>query len=218
MRIADKEKRSPLGLLGLLDIEQHLSASDGNDFAQLLDAQLQTCLQAHLRGSRAENMQRARRHAMLAELCQLGHRVLAFTGQVGRIPEQLPSPPMDEDALCALMEELGHLARVRVWTSQSEQIFAALVKLYPEHPAGHLGQAMLRLEREHYAEAAALFATVQRLAPDNLQALLGMGMLHYLAGKFRLAVDCLTPLRQSEGQNQRIARAILALPELGPYL
>ena len=216
MRIADKEKRSPLGLLGLLDIEQRLAHSQGSALAQQLDQQLQACLQAHVRGSRTDEMRVARRHAMLAELCQLGSYVMALTGLPGRSTAG-SAVAIDEPALRDIFEELGHLARVRLWTAQSEQIFDLLVRLYPDHHSGYLGQAMLRLENGHFSDASTLFATVERLAPGNQQACLGLGMLHLLSGKAMLAVDCLSPLRRASGENGRIARAMLSLPELRPY-
>ncbi|EJN02569.1 lipopolysaccharide assembly protein LapB [Herbaspirillum sp. YR522] len=216
MRIADKEKRSPLGLLGLLDIERRLANSQGSALAQQIDQQLQACLKEHVRGSRTDEMQLARRHAMLAELCQLGSYVMALTGLPNRSSAGA-SVAIDESALRELLEELGHLARVRLWTAQSEQIFDLLVRLYGDHPGGYLGQAMLRLENGHFREASALFDIVERLAPGNQQACLGMGMLHLLSGQSRQAVDCLSPLRQDSGQNGRIARAMLSLPELRAY-
>jgi tetratricopeptide (TPR) repeat protein len=218
MRTAGKEKRSPLGLMGLLDIEQRLSAPDGPALAQQLDTQLQACLQLHQQGSRAGEMYLARRHAMLAELCRQGRRVLVFTKLLPRVPGCVAMPAINEDALRDIAEDLGQLARVRTWTAQSEQIFDLLARLHPDHPSGHLGQALLRLEKGHFREAGTLFSVAQRLAPENQQACLGMAMLHLLSGQFSQTVACLSPLKEANSENGNLARAMLSLPELRSYL
>lgn len=212
-------------ILGRQLLERRLAGAGGYSFGVRLTQQLQAgqVHYARLRDRTEDDAVMLRFHQSMQRCYQLAIEVMQQTypglKQTGHAAA--PALPLPAGSMTCPDEliELAHLARVRNLLQQSEQMFEALISMFPESLRAHMGLGMLRLDQGVYAAAQLSFETACWLAPGDGTAHIWLGLVLLMQERHQQAAEVIG-LALQDGHVTPVvlvARSLLSLPVLAPF-
>lgn len=224
------DQRSGLGQFGALALEELLGTPEGAAQGRALFQRLRARQQQHVRLSEGADLKAARRHHQLADCHRmaclvLGRAQIAGWVETQRVAAEASSKgavefAVDTDEALQDVLEVAHFARVRGWERECEQILERLATAYPDRACALLGLALLRFDQARYAQARTCLEQARRQVPGYALVEAWLGMVALAENRLPVAADIFLRVAQqsAEGPAHALARAMLQLPELAPFL